>query len=1455
MAARAFGVAPSAAASMRRWMARPRAIPVVLAVGAFVLALLQRPGELVVDSRLELTVDPALFLDRVASVWSSTTDLGHVQSGQFIGYLFPMAPWFAGAKALGLSMWVAERLWMGALLAIAAWGAVRVMDLLYSEDRGPPHFIAGLIFAVNPYVVSFASRATVALLAHAALPWLIVAAHRGLADAGRRWRWPAVTGIALACAGGGVNAALLPWVIAAPVGLILYEWLILRARTRHDAWRFGWRAAVCALLGSVWWIVPVLFQSRYGANFLAFIEQPQTIWATSSMSESLRVLGYWIFYFWTGYGGAQQPLYESASTYLFDLPVLIATFAVPLVALGTLRWLRSWRFAPYFLGLAVFALLSMAIGFPLGKPLERALDWVYYNVPALQTLRTTYKAAPVLALALGCLGGAGAQVILRAIRNVTWPRAQARTAALVVALVVLAAIPVFYGLPFFTGVGTDTRLAYHVPRYWPQALADANRTTPAGQRLMILPGQLYPWYRWGGTGSAIGPAISKRPVVVRDVLRYADPRSSQLLASVDDLVQQGRLVSGQLVPLLRLMGIGQVLVATDGRIDQTGESSPASVSRALSAGMFAPNRATQSYGERSRFLPATGLGGPAVDLPDLRRVALPGGGPGIVRLHSASRPTVLDGDADGVATLAAVGALDPRRALFYAGDLTRQQTADQVRHGADLVLSDSNRRRIVSGVRVTEDQGPTLGSGDPIPSSLPSYDLFSRRGSPDQTVADYDNLRYLRSPGSISFTLLPQYRPFAAFDGRLDTTWLVGTADPRRGPLSVALDRPRPVSAIRVHPHADRLGYPVRLGVTINGGQERSVKTEIGWNTIPVHTVLRTLRLRVLQMGPGPFTGTGGLDEVQIPGVHTQESLRLPTRLTEQTRGLDLTHNAIDVVLQRTTADFPFQAGSNVTDAQAQNPVDAVDPEPGLRRRVTLPVARAFGLNGRATVAPGARDHLIDELVGMPRAWRFDGTNRFEGVPINRASSAFDGNPRTAWISDPSTVVQPWIQWSGPRAVRLKRLTLVRGSPAFGFPRVVRVRTPGHKPQIVSVGPGGSVMLRQPVVTRSARLDIVRQSGPVGPEAGRLLSGVAIGEIRVPGLRPPRSRRTGTFRSSCGAIRAVGRQAFANLAVSGAVVDMDAGRALDLRACGRSDNLQLAAGPTLMDVPPGPVFRPDYVRLSSPAPIPGPASAGTDPGRVVDQGTRGGGSSDAARLSVSAPAWLVLGESYSPGWRASCQQASGKERDLGAPVPIDGFANGWRVVPGCTAASFAFGPQGTANLAYWISLLAFIGMLLVLVLPWIRRRRTAGGRAAKAAMAAPVQLWEPPPITPARRYPLRVAIPAALVVGLVGGFVFAWRAGPPLALGTAVLMLVGVSIGRLLLLALYGLLVVPLLYLTDPLTNQGGANFGYAQHFTGAHWVAVAAVCVLLGALVLWLRELRTTQRSATPLDAGPGPP
>ena len=78
-----------------------RLIPVALALGAMGLAFAQRPGKAVLDTRIELSADPALFLHRVAAVWSSTGDLGHVQSDQFVGYLFPMAPWFALAQWIG----------------------------------------------------------------------------------------------------------------------------------------------------------------------------------------------------------------------------------------------------------------------------------------------------------------------------------------------------------------------------------------------------------------------------------------------------------------------------------------------------------------------------------------------------------------------------------------------------------------------------------------------------------------------------------------------------------------------------------------------------------------------------------------------------------------------------------------------------------------------------------------------------------------------------------------------------------------------------------------------------------------------------------------------------------------------------------------------------------------------------------------------------------------------------------------------------------------------------------------------------------------------------------------------------------------------------------------------------------------------------------------------------------
>ena len=99
--------------------------------------------------------------------------------------------------------------------------------------------------------------------------------------------------------------------------LLLYEACVLE-RTAADVASFAWRTVVCGAVASAWWLVPVALQSRYGGNFLSFLEQPAAIWSTTSMSESLRLLGYWIFYFATGYQAAAQPSVSVASPYLFN---------------------------------------------------------------------------------------------------------------------------------------------------------------------------------------------------------------------------------------------------------------------------------------------------------------------------------------------------------------------------------------------------------------------------------------------------------------------------------------------------------------------------------------------------------------------------------------------------------------------------------------------------------------------------------------------------------------------------------------------------------------------------------------------------------------------------------------------------------------------------------------------------------------------------------------------------------------------------------------------------------------------------------------------------------------------------------------------------------------------------------------------------------------------------------
>ena len=119
------------------------AVTLGLAAVSFALAFAQRPGWASSDTKIDLHVAPGRFLSDVASVWTPSGSLGHVQGGQYGGYLFPMGPFYAVGHALGLAPWVVHRLWLGALLALAAWGTVRLLDDLVGRPRGVAHIVAG----------------------------------------------------------------------------------------------------------------------------------------------------------------------------------------------------------------------------------------------------------------------------------------------------------------------------------------------------------------------------------------------------------------------------------------------------------------------------------------------------------------------------------------------------------------------------------------------------------------------------------------------------------------------------------------------------------------------------------------------------------------------------------------------------------------------------------------------------------------------------------------------------------------------------------------------------------------------------------------------------------------------------------------------------------------------------------------------------------------------------------------------------------------------------------------------------------------------------------------------------------------------------------------------------------------------------------------------------------------
>jgi arabinofuranan 3-O-arabinosyltransferase len=193
------------------------------------------------------------------------------------------------------------------------------------------------------------------------------------------------------------------------------------------------------------------------------------------------------------------------------------------------------------------------------------------------------------------------------------------------------------------------------------------------------------------------------------------------------------------------------------------------------------------------------------------------------------------------------------------------------------------------------------------------------------------------------------------------------------------------------------------------------------------------------------------------------------------------------------------------------------------------------------------------------------------------------------------------------------------------------------------------------------------------------------------------------------------------------VAAFDAGRPLEARGCSGFD---LPAGRVdVRGVPAALAI--EHLRLAA-APTSGLVLPGQG-GRVLRQGHGDDGRRDGVVVHLDGPSWLVLDESYNKGWRARCNG-----RDLGAPKPIEGYANGWLVEPGCSRVEFRYSPDNTLRLAYLLSIFG-IPFLVVAV---VRRRRPGYTNLAR--------LTDPDPVRPLDLLTAAgVAVAGAAAVALV----------------------------------------------------------------------------------------------------------
>lgn len=1265
----------------------PLGLLVLLAV-TYLPALTAKPGQMPTDTKLYLYLDPGRLISDAPYTWDTRQFAGWVPH-QTIAYLWPSGPWFWTAEQFGVPDWIAHRLWIGTLLFLGGLGvrwAARQLGM-----ASTPAWVAGIVFALSPYILPYVSRTSVMLLPWAGVGWLVGLTVRA---AGRtRWRDVGLFGLVVLTIG-AVNATALALVAPAPV-----LWLLHAAWQRSITWRVAtvtaFKLGAISVVVSLWWMVMLVVQGRHGADVLAYSETLEAVSLTSVSTETLRGLGYWLFYVRDPYAFTTT----AAIDHLGSTKVILAGYlltAVCILGLALVRWSQR-RFAAWM----VVAGIVLAVGVhpiddpsPLMAPLrDSALGLA---------LRSSTRALPLSAFGLAL--GAAALVTLAADVRIRRRQLGGITA---VAIVVLAIV----GIPAATSGGyVDQALVrdQDVPAAWRDAASalDAGSTE---HRVLQLPGSEFGAFRWGYTVDPPLPGLTDKPLVTRDLLPLGSPGAMDLLYALDNRFQNGTIDPQAIARVSRLLGVDTIWVANDLAFDRFRTPRPELVSALF-------GDAPAGLGEPVAF------GEPTVNVPDIAMVdeqelteALIGTPIAPVELvpvvdpqpivRLATEVVVLAGSGDGVVDAAAAGLIDGDEAIVYAADLATLAPAgvdpSAVPDDSLLIVTDSNRDRATQWRGSQDMTGLTERGGverdllrdDPADQRLA---VFAVDDADEQTVTVLDGGLVVRATGyGEPFAFRPEDRPAMAVDGDVTTAW-------------------------RVADRFDPVGERIELSAT--DGTLRIVQQQVPEANRRIGQILIEAGSSPAEASPAGRSWTVDLDERSLGG--TGQEIEVPadvrvsitiTRVDTVAGGTDSGPSAVGFAELGPVATETVRLPVTSLDAiNADRPLAIVltrdrvratdrwrsDPEPTLDRTFALPLERSFTTTVTLRRDDLAPDVVLDALAGRELA-SATSNRRLEGAPIARGAAAVDGDPATSWItpfgqavgsaltvetlsptSGPLTIMQP----VDPRFSSITQLAIT--TPALGAEGELLVDVPPADARGISI-----VALPGALAAGSVTFTITAVESRTTTDrrwAEQVQLPAAVAEVGGLDLQPSPVADLLACRTD---LLRVDGEPIGVLVDADVVARLAAGEVVDTGLCG-DEPLVLAEGTHRISTARGPATGIDVDRLTLRSRI--SATQVIQPPPPDVERTR-----STRTVTVTAcpdGCWLVLGEGFNPAWEARLDGEL-----VGAPVQIAGGFNGWWLPPDATprTVEMRWTPQANLTIALVI---ASLGVLASLGLVFADRR-------------------------------------------------------------------------------------------------------------------------------------------------------